>query len=145
MNNNVLSNLKADTFSIHYYRKYNGTPRQYSTTSISHSELTKYIIISQGKGYLIPEAINYIMKLNDNLIRKFNYNSYDDCYDCKMEGLYHMLRGWKSFDYNKYDNAFTYLTELCKRGMAAQINVLRDIDPYNKIRPNKISLSNWSQ
>ncbi len=150
LNNNVLENLKVEKFSIHYYKKQKYSSkdgiRKYSkTTHINITELTKSIIISQGKGYLIPEAITSIIKLNDNLIRKFYHHNYDDCYDCKMEGLYHMLKGWKNFDYNKYDNAFTYLTELCKRGMAKQMNVLRDIDPYEKIRPRKISLSNWSE
>jgi len=92
---------------------------------ISKVELQYELIISKGKGSLTKRGEELIIILANELIKKFEYFNEDDRYDCLNEGIYSMLNKWSSFNEVKYDNAFSYMTEIGKRGMAKGMNDLR--------------------
>lgn len=94
-------------------------------------DLTKEIIISQGKGTLTKKAELMLVKIADNLIRKFTYYNQDDQYDCKMSGLISMFENWKSFNHQLYNNAFPYFTEICKRGIVKGLDTINGINRYH--------------
>jgi hypothetical protein len=91
------------------------------------------MIISKGKGKLTKKAENMMILIAQNTIKKKekNYQSIDDRNDCFQQGLLHMFLNWRSFNSQKYDGAFSYFTEIYKRGIADQINVLNNRKSYN--------------
>lgn len=84
------------------------------------------LIISNGKGKLTPLAEKYIIMMANEMIKKFNYNEYQDYKDCLNSAILHMLSNWKKFDEVKYDSPFRYFSELCKRALAKQYTQLHN-------------------
>lgn len=95
---------------------------------LSATSLTYEIIISKGKGKLTKDAENMIILLAERISRKLPYYNEDDRNDCKGEALYMMLKNWKGFDEYKFDNAFSYMTEICKRGFSKGLRELNGTD-----------------
>lgn len=91
---------------------------------LSNKELYKEIIISKALGNLTPAAQKMLIILSNNVIKKIYYSDPDDRYDCLQEGLYQLFKNWHLFDEGKTTNAFAYLTEVFKRGIAASYNKL---------------------
>jgi hypothetical protein len=46
------------------------------------------------------------------------YKDIDDKYDCLQEAMYSVFKFWYNFDENKSENAFSYYSEIVKRGLA---------------------------
>jgi len=80
------------------------------------------IILSQGKGYLTDKAARYMVLIGNGLINSKWYDNQDVKDDCLSNGIYTMLKNWKSYDRKKTDNAFAYFSEIFKRGMALEFN-----------------------
>lgn len=91
---------------------------------LSNRELTYEMIISREMGILSDKAKNMLLLINKNISRKFHYANPDDRLDCEAEGLYQMFKNWYSFDIEKGDNAFSFFTEVSKRGFAQGFNRL---------------------
>lgn len=104
-------------------------------------ELTYEIIISQAQGKLTKKAETMLIRMSDEVIRKFSYRDKDDEYDCKMNGLYMMFIGWNGFNHKKFDNCFPYFTEICKRGITKGFNELISKNSNIDFIPTLISLS----
>lgn len=142
--NNKLENLtthkvlygsnEPKTVTIRYAKK-----KKINKNYLNDLELTYEMIISLGKGKLTKRAEEMLLDIADGLIRKFNYYSLDDKLDCKMSGIYMMFKNWNKFDPQRYNKSFAYFSEICKRGFAAEINVVRGIDK-NKIVPKMYGL-----
>lgn len=81
-------------------------------------ELTYELIISGGKGKLSPKAQIMLIKISNEMIKRFTYIDDDIKYDCKMTGLLAMFENWHRFNYERYDKSFPYFSELFKRGIA---------------------------
>lgn len=105
-------------------------PKRY----INDVEFTYEMILSKGLGKLTPKAESMLIRISNELITRFRYNNYDDLYDCKMNGLYNMLLNWKLYDHNRYDKAFPYFTEICKRGIAQGLNIITNKDNNDYFR-----------
>ena len=89
--------------------------------------LTYQIILSQGKGSLTPEAEEMILLMMNNLFKKFAYriSDVDDKFDIFQFGVLHTFeKGWKTFDREKYNNAFPFLSEVIKRSFAMGFNIV---------------------
>ena len=142
--NNKMENLveMIRKLPIEYYLKYKEkqklikkvvdkkVDKKINKRYIKDNELIYYIIISKGKGYLVPEAQELLMKIPVELSRKFRVKNFDDRHDYIQEAYYHILKSWMNFDEIKYSSAFVYYTEISKRAMAKAYN---NIKGFNKI------------
>jgi len=88
-------------------------------------DLLYEIILSKGKGKLTKNAEKMFINLVTELSKKFIYYNPDDRYDCMQSALLKLLTSWQKFDELKYDKPFRYFTEMAKRSMANEINILR--------------------
>jgi hypothetical protein len=109
---------------------------------IDDTTFTYEIIISKGKGYLTRKSENMIIKIGEEMIKKFErkYKTSDDKYDCMQQGILMMLQNWQGFNEKKYSSAFPYFSEICKRGIAGGLNVIYQ-KKNNQESPRMISLS----
>jgi hypothetical protein len=78
--------------------------------------------MSKAMGKLTRPAERMLVLLGRNVIKKFYYNNPDDRHDCLQNGYIQMFSNWYSFDEMKGNNAFSYYTEIFKRGAASQWN-----------------------
>jgi hypothetical protein len=109
---------------------------------LSNKDLYCELIVSKAKGRLTKEAERMLILLAKNVIRKMYYNDYNDRLDCLQTAYLDVFSNWYSFDENKGDNAFSYFTEIIKRGMAKGWNARYRLkgDPDAKV----ISLTGWT-
>ena len=98
--------------------------------------------ISLGKGKLTKKCEMMIVKIGEEMIRKFErkYKTPDDKFDCMQQGILMMLQNWVSFNDKKYSSAFPYFSEICKRGIAGGLNTLYQ-KKNNQDSPKMISLN----
>jgi DNA-directed RNA polymerase specialized sigma24 family protein len=85
---------------------------------LSNKELYMELVYSKAGGKLTPEAARMLMLLGKNVIKKMYYRNSDDKQDCLQEAMLSCFRFWYNFDELKGDNAFSYFTEVIKRGLA---------------------------
>jgi hypothetical protein len=85
---------------------------------LSNKDLYCELIVSKAKGGLTREAEKMLILLTKNVIKKMYYNDYDDRLDCLQTAYLDVFANWYQFDENKGDNAFSYFTEIIKRGLA---------------------------
>jgi hypothetical protein len=104
---------------------------------MSGKELYMEILYSKAKGKLTPRAAQMLMLLGKKLQSKMYYKDIDDKYDCLQEAMYSVFKFWYNFDENKSENAFSYYSEIVKRGLAAGWNKQHknkgDKEGYHKI------------
>ena len=112
-------------------------------------DLTKEIIISQGKGYLTENAKTMLFIMANEMIKKFDYynmGTYEaeqNQYDCMMTGFVMMLENWKNYNSHKYLDAFPYFSEILKRGIVRGYNALHGKFNPNIEMPKIVSLNNF--
>ena len=85
---------------------------------LSNKDLYCELIVSKAKGKLTKEAERMLILLAKNVIKKMYYNDHNDRLDCLQTAYLDVFSNWYSFDEMKGDNAFSYFTEIIKRGMA---------------------------
>ena len=153
-NNTTWSNL---TDSTEYKTNKGGRPKSQNILSkpkdniyikkepVKAIELTYELILSLGKGKLTRKAENLLIKLVDNLSNKFFYYNEDDAKDCLSEAYYGVFKGWKSFDPEKYENAFPFMTEIAKRSFARGFAMLQGKNLNSGIIPKNVSINNFRQ
>lgn len=86
---------------------------------INDTDLFYELRLSQGKGYVTERLAFYIILIADNFIRRkiyMNNELKEDCYQTAVES---MLNNYTKFNHKKYSKALPYMTEICKRGLAA--------------------------
>lgn len=111
----------------------------------SHIELTYQLIISLGLGKRTKRLDDMFITMTKNLSNKFHYYNFDDRKDCESEALLGILIGWKSFNPDKYSNAFPFVTEVLKRGFAKSLNKLKGKNMNSGITPSNVSINNFRQ
>lgn len=111
---------------------------------VNNSKLYYEIVISKGRGILSRKAEKMIEILGTEAIRKKSYKYREDKYDCLQSGLLDMYQNWYKFNSRKSDNAFAYLTEVFKRGIAKGWNEIhkKKGDKDNNIAVYSIDSSN---
>jgi len=92
----------------------------YVDNRLLHIEL----IISQAKGKLSPVASSMIILIAKNIIKKFRYSNLEDKEDCLSNAYLIIFKNWVSYNPDVTTNAFAYMSELCKRSIAAGWNQL---------------------
>lgn len=135
-----------------YYNYYNRKEKVVSVKNTSQKEpfkRSKYlndielkyeILISQAKGKLTTKGQSMLIRIGEEIIKKFSYRNEDDRYDCQMNGIYQMLTNWKKFNCEKYDSALPYFSEVAKRGIAAQLAQLKGKQGSNTYIPGFVSI-----
>lgn len=91
---------------------------------VDKKELYKEIVISKAYGRLTRKAENMLFILAQGAIRRKTYTYEDDRHDCLYTGIKQLFQNWYKFDNEKYDDAFSYFTEVFKRGIAEGMNDL---------------------
>jgi hypothetical protein len=85
---------------------------------LSNKDLYCEIIYSKAKGRLTTKAAQMLVLLGKNVQKKMYYRNSDDKYDCLQTAMLSVFQNWASFNEIKGDNAFSYYTEIIKRGLA---------------------------
>jgi hypothetical protein len=113
--------------------------KQYLNNKDLHIEL----IISKSQGKLTAKAQRMIFLLGKNIIKKFSYTDIKDKEDCLQEAYYQVYKNWHCYDENITDNAFAFLSEIFKRGIAQGFNkvYMKKGDEY--LAKRNVSMSSW--
>lgn len=91
---------------------------------LQNRDLYYEVVISKAQGKLTKNCEKMMEMLATKTIKKKKYYSVFDKEDCYQQGLECMLAGWYNFNENIFDNAFSYFTEVFKRGTAQSFNQL---------------------
>lgn len=98
--------------------------RKRSNNYIDPKEFYDEIVISLEKDELTPKAIEFCRLLIERVSRCNHYDSPEDAEDCKSHAMFNILRYWRNFNPEKYDNPFNYFTSYAWTGLAQGWNVL---------------------
>ena len=85
---------------------------------IRGAELHCELIVSKAQGYLTRKAEKMLALICRGVIRKFSYTDEDDRADCLSEAYLVVFRNWYNYNELVTENAFAYITEIAKRGIA---------------------------
>lgn len=110
------------------------TSRTYESHYADNKEMMYEMIISQAQGKLTPKLLQMFMKIVKGVSKKFRYKQEEDRYDCHAYCYEVIIKNWMMFDLDRYDNVFSWGTQIVKNGFAMQFKILQ------KTRLNTISL-----
>jgi len=104
------------------------------------------IVVSKGKGQLTKKSEKMLIRIGEEMIKKFErkYKSPEDKFDCMQQGILSMFQNWVNFNEKKYNSAFPYFSEICKRGIAQGLKELYQ-KKNNQETPKMISLSHSNE
>ena len=83
---------------------------------ITGKNLADAVKWAQQKHRVPKQLAIFMMHLAETYAERSSYRGYTFKEDMIQEGVHAMLGGFKSFDCNRSDNVFAYLTILCKSG-----------------------------
>ncbi len=98
---------------------------------LNNKLLYKETVYAQNKGEYTRELYRMHKMLVDRVSFKYTYKQEDDREDCKSYALERLYLGYRKFDYESYDNAFAYFTEIIKVSFARQFNLLMKNRDFN--------------
>ena len=101
---------------------------------VDNKEMMKEVIYCKAIGKLSNKLLQMCMMIVKGVSKKFKYNDEEDRYDCEAYSYEIIIKNWRHFNEDVYDNPFSYYTELVKRAFAMQFKILQ------KNRLNTISL-----
>lgn len=104
---------------------------------VKNADLRKAIIESKEKDELTIEAIEMLTLMANRYANKLSYALEDDKHDCISFAIFDCYLYWRSYDHEKYNNAFAYFTQIIKNGFAKGWRRLYGNMPKSK----KISIS----
>ena len=111
---------------------------------LNRIDLLYQIIISKGKGKLTDKAVKQIQLIVEGVASKlyYGYLRNTDKDDCIQEALLILLDNWYKFDERRYDDAFSYYTEIAK---IAMVKGKTDLDNNMQCgeKQNLISINNF--
>lgn len=110
------------------------TSRTYESHYADNKEMMYEMIISKEMGILTPKLLKMCMKIVKGVSRKFRYKEPEDRWDCEAYCYEMIIKNWYHFDLDRYDNVFSWVTQVVKNGFALQFKRLM------KSRINTISL-----
>ena len=85
-------------------------------------ELSYWIILSQGKGFLVPEASELLLKLCKKTMEVMysHYRTDEDREDAFMSGVYSVMKNYMG--YQRRFKSYPYFTEIFIRGLYHSVN-----------------------
>lgn len=105
---------------------------------IDPKEFYDEIVKSLERGELTNKAIKFCQEIIDRTAMCNHYDSVEDMEDCKSHAMCNILRYWKNFDPEKYDNPFSYFSSYAWTGLSQGWNTLH---PKKEAGYVKISLN----
>lgn len=112
----------------------NNTSRVNESHYVENKEMMYEMIISKEMGILSPKLLKMCMKIVKGVSKKFRYKEPEDRWDCEAYCYEMIIKNWYHFDLDRYDNVFSWVTQVVKNGFALQFKRLM------KSRINTISL-----
>ena len=111
---------------------------------LKNKDFLEEILKSKELDRLTPKAEEMMILLANKTIKKKRYYNVTDKDDCLQTGLMVMFSNWRCFDEDKSNNAFSYFTEIFKRGIAKGFNDLYKLkgDPDRKVKTVSIQSTN---
>jgi len=110
------------------------TSRTYDKIYFDNKIAYYEIVVSKAEGSLSPKLFKMLCKIVKGVSRKFRYDNEEDRWDCEAYAYEVIIKNWREFDEDKYNNVLAYFTEIVKRAFALQWKRLQ------KTRLNTISL-----
>lgn len=110
------------------------TSRTYDKIYFDNKIAYYEIVVSKAEGSLSPKLFKMLCKIVKGVSRKFRYDNEEDRWDCEAYAYEVIIKNWREFDEDKYNNVLAYFTEIVKRAFALQFKRLM------KSRINTISL-----
>lgn len=104
---------------------------------VKNKDLREELIKSKAQNELTKEAINMFILMANKFSTNFTYYYEEDRQDCIATAIMDCYQYWRSYNPEKSPNAFAYITQICKNGMAKSWRKLYGACPKSK----KISIS----
>jgi hypothetical protein len=104
---------------------------------INNKDLHAELVVSIAQGKLTKRCQEMLYLIGHRLHRKMIYKNDDDRNDTYQEGMYHIFYKWMMYDPDRFDNAFAYISEIYKRGMAQGWNKIKERNPRTGFQPTK--------
>jgi hypothetical protein len=98
--------------------------RKRSANYIDPKEFYDEMVISLEKDELTPRAVELCQLLIDRVSKCNHYDCIEDEEDCKAHAMFNILRYWRNFNPEKYDNPFNYFTSYAWTGLAQGWNTI---------------------
>lgn len=114
--------------------------RKRSNNYIDSKDFYNEMVISLQNDELTTKAIKYCQLLIERVSRCNHYDSVEDAEDCKSHAMYNILRYWRNFNPEKYNNPFNYFTSYAWTGLAQGWNM---IHPIKEKEYTKIPIQNF--
>jgi hypothetical protein len=83
------------------------------------------IVVSKAEGSLSPKLFKMLCKIVKGVSKKFKYSDEEDRWDCEAYAYEVIIKNWREFDEEKYNNVLAYFTECVKRAFAMQFKILQ--------------------
>lgn len=90
---------------------------------IDSDYLTYHILIAKGKDKVTKELADIFIIMVNKMLKKFTYITEELKQDVAQHALLTCCRTYKNFNEERYDNAFPYISEIIKRGLAQGYNL----------------------
>ena len=96
------------------------------TLYMKNNQLLYQIILSSGLGYRTKKLDQMLITIASKLVTKFTPPLSESKGDYIHTAYINMVLGLKSYDKMKNENAFAYMTEICKRAFTKEYNIMID-------------------
>lgn len=85
---------------------------------VKNKDLYHQIVLSRDASVATPELLDMFFLISERLSYKFKYKRAEDRDDCIMSGVEDAWMYFWNFDPSVSSNAFAYVTQIIKNGMA---------------------------
>ena len=125
-------NLKYKAVLRQRKEKTTQSPKELKKVSKKHLKVDQYIdsdyltyqiIIAKGKNKITKELADIFIIMVNKMLKKFTYSTEELKQEVKQHAILTCCLQYKKFNEEKYDNAFPYLSEIIKRGLAQGYNL----------------------
>lgn len=89
-----------------------------ATHYVKNADLRAELIKSKELDELTPEAVRMIQEIANKLSNRLRYENPDDKADCIAYAIMDCMCYWRNYDPSISDNAFAYITSMCRNGFA---------------------------
>lgn len=129
----IKKNIKKGKLHL---KKYNNTMekeiRLKGNEYVSSIQLLKETILSQGKGVISPRFHTYILRICIEVAKRLNIQDMDIINETYLM----TIDRYNRFNYDKFENAFAYFTEIIKRGLVNKKRFINSggVNTYSKTK-----------
>jgi hypothetical protein len=109
---------------------------------VKNKDLKIQIQLSKDASVCTPELLDMFFLMSNGLARRFTYRCPEDKQDAIICGVEDAWKYFWSYDENKSPNAFAYVSQVIKNGMAKSIKTFYEpyykADKYIQVSPDNI-------